>query len=157
MTSIAYRLTHKRMLAIDEIVEEWPVQDSIGQNLQEPFDEIPDLVREIHAIADFLKKLIQEHNSDALPYTKPGDAIYSHSIGSLLYEHLDMIRRAKSSIDRISRLFADKRPEGWSDLLILEDEMTKTTKAFAKKWMLPDKQRIERSKKELAEGKFITL
>lgn len=55
-------------------------------------------------------------------------------------------------LEEVSKLM-DGRPDMSSHSL----ELNEFKKGFAKKWMLPNKDRLEKSAQEIKEGKFIAL
>jgi hypothetical protein len=157
MSSITLRIAKERVLviegAITEVEEEWKVASREAACAC----DVEGLVAESISTANDLKastarfdarfKLNLDLDSTSV--------VCAHQFGALL-------DRMVSLIPRVMVLSNDVRQRGYdvkdvSDLAILEHELKALSADFRQRWRLPTKQRIEASKKAIAEGRYRVL
>jgi hypothetical protein len=156
MPSIAYKFAHRRVLVVEEVVEEWQIDHEEAKRAC----DIEDLVRETADLREPVERTLSHlekgFRNGSLRGENPSALIsLAHLVGSLLSKTLDLF-------PRVQRLAEDVQKKGYSisGLESLEDSRVAVAElrdTFYKRWQLPDKKVVETAKQELKSGKYRVL
>jgi hypothetical protein len=151
MSSVAYKFAHKRVLVIEEVLEQWQTdheEANIASSIEELVSEVFSAMKSVQSIVDGKKNGIR-------PGTTTGEISRAHMIGLLLEKSLDQLPKVIDLAEEVRRM--GYSIEKLDDLGSLQMELIGIRDAFAKKWLLPDRQKIALAKQELAGGKYRVL
>jgi len=147
-TSVTYRLARRRVLAIDDVADE------LMRNHKEATraSQVEDLVLEATNEVEEIKRFADEFK-DGLRIDSDTEAIIGAHTAAFLLATTD---RTAMKVERLAA--ACRRQgyaiEGFEKLQSLRREMSKLGEDLKKKWLLPDEQKIRRSRQQLAAGDF---
>src|SRR5262249_43426398 len=104
MPSIAYRIAHRRVLVVEEVVEEWQI-DHEQAKLACDTDE---LVRETADLRKPMERLVSHLNTDAAKEGLRDDDlsklfVLAHLVASLLNKTLDLFPKVHALADGVRR------------------------------------------------------
>ena len=151
MSSIAYTFARKRVLAINEALEQWQV-DHAEANFA---CDVEELVIETTDVVNGVKRLANNYEHGIRRETTTEEIVCAHRIGNLLDKALEVMPKVINLGNDIKR--RGYPVSGLSDLLILNSELAKTKAEIRDKWMLPDKQKMAKARQDHREGRFAVL
>jgi hypothetical protein len=151
MTSVAYQIAHRRVLVVEQVLEEWQIEHEKAMLSR----DIEELVEETINVLAPLKRLVAGFKVGLNQNTSDKKIIAAHRAGFLLNKALGLFqkiddlaagtRRTGEAAGRDSRL-----DQAMIEIAAIRD-------AFHKQWMLPDQETVKRAKEEEAAGKFREL
>ena len=154
MSSMAYKVARRRVLAVDELAADWKAEHGWKRDHQQAnlACDVEEITKEMVSAADRVKEVAI--GCGGYEPTKDAEQIANaHMVGALLERCLAVISTVKGLAKLVKRLGYDV--DGFTDLSIVENEIARIKDAFVKSWMLPDTRRVAHARQQIADGKCI--
>jgi hypothetical protein len=152
MTSIAYKIAHRRVLFVEEVVEEWQIdheQAKLASDAEELVRETADLHKPVERVVALLDGSLQvDFGGEGAPTRL---LALAHLVGSLLNKTLDLFPKVGRIVEDVQRL--GFTVEGLGKFEEARNVLTRLREAFYKSWTLPDENTVRTAKQELKLGK----
>ncbi len=151
MNSLAYKLAHKRILAVQEIVDDWDLNVDPAQVVFEAEQLFPEVIDLLAPTRRAIAAIGEEPAGDSFDTHVQS----AHQLGWLMSKAHAVFESAEGAVVQLRRRgielkCGDQLEAACRDLQILRER-------FSGRWMLPTKQAWEESERAIAEGRFITL
>jgi hypothetical protein len=153
MPGMAYKIAHRRVLVVEEVVEEWQIDQhaKLACDIEELVRETADLLKPVERAVAHLKIDLLDTKGD-----EPTRLLaMAHLVGCLINKTVALFPKVKCLAEDSRRIGVtvdglDNLEEAKADLIRLRNEFHDT-------WRLPDEQTVGKAKQELKSGKYRTL
>jgi hypothetical protein len=156
MTSIAYRIAHRRVLVVEELIEEWqldPERTKIASDAHELVRETADLLKPVERAVNILEENLKcKLDSESKP---THILVLANLVACLLNKTLGLFPRVRCLAKEVQRLGCsveglDQLEDSQNALIHLRDILYRT-------WPLPDENTVKAAKLDLKMGKHRVL
>lgn len=151
MPGMAYKIAHKRVLVVEEMVEQCRAdhhQAGLASDVEELVKETADLLGPItRALAFF--------DAGPDPDAGPDQFVAAHMAGFLMTKALSLFPKVGDLVSDVRRL--GYAVDGMDRFEQARDELTRLRGEFATRWMLPDEANVKAARQAAAAGKCRVL
>jgi hypothetical protein len=148
MPSVTYQFAHRRLLVVEEAVDEWHIDHKatqVASNTEELIYETAELLNPLKRTI----KLLPENGPD--PAAIEEQWVRAHDIGFLLNKAVIVFEKVSELAAEVRRL--DYALEGLERFVKSKKELSRIKDDFFRTWSLPDEASVNRVKQEIADGK----
>jgi hypothetical protein len=156
MTSIAYRIAHRRVLVVEELIEEWqldPERTKVASDAKELVRETTDLLKPVERAVSVLDVGFK---SELDSKSNPTQIVaLANLVAFLLNKTLGLFPRVNGLVEDVQRLGCtieglDELEDARIALIHLRDILYST-------WPLPDENTVKAARQEIKMGKCRVL
>jgi hypothetical protein len=151
MASVAYKIARKRVVAVEEVVEEWKIHH---EEAQAAYD-VEDLVRETIDLIEPLSRL-EELLQDGISPNVSTETIHgAYQCGWLLEKSIQLFSGVLFIADEIRS--KGHNIEKYHDLLKAKEQAVSMKENIFRKWAIPRREVVEKAKEDFQSGNYRTL